>query len=434
MDMANIGIDKYDVYIANQARGKFDEIQRMAIAYVNKQPIALEGDPGVGKNQAIKVISKALGKNTHRIRCTEEMMARDIIGGEKLTVEKSEMGDIATKSQFSPGKLLLGMKNNEIVILDEVNQLLPTVQKALNSALEDNGKTLSGLETAFDVKAGDDFGLFLTYNPNTGISNSDLESAVRDRCKIFYFENLPTELKTRIALIQSGKFTLDDFLTDNSMGVRGLQKPNGNLGFVEYKNGTWLEFGTENPAKRKDFIQPYLFFNREKAQDLHFNNEMKDEIYQVGKSIVKAVDRVSNFSTEGTSKIGEELGLDLDNLTRLNINPSSPRIINKIVNDYVLLRGQGYSTKDSSSEIVHSIIDFLIPSNERNLKIGENITLPSLVEMTCASNGLVTDTSMYKIKEIAYAAAKEGIIESLTKSGYTQNIATKIVNDFMQQK
>jgi len=297
-----------DFYIANQDRGMFDEIQTISIAYLNGHPIAIEGEPGAGKNQSISMVARALGKIPYRIRCTEETMARDIIGGEKLAAEKSKFGSLATKTVFEAGRLIKGLQEDNIVILDEVNQLTPTVQKALNSVLEDT-RTIGSLEGDVEVEARRGFGLFLTYNPDTGVCNQDLEIAVKDRCKLMYFENIPRDLKVRISLLKSNRFGLDDFLQDG-ISVRGLKSINGSLDFVELVDNVWVNFNSKEPSMNGR-IEPYLFFDRNSNHDLSFEDRDKAEYYQIAKAIVNSLEEIDYARKNGTKDISRKMGFRL---------------------------------------------------------------------------------------------------------------------------
>ena len=422
-----INIDRKDFYIANQNNSNFDEIQRLAIAYLNKQPVAIEGEPGVGKNQAIKILAKALHKEPYRIRCTEETMARDIIGGEKLAAEHSPNGSIATKTIFIPGKLMKGMQEGNLVILDEVNQLSPTVQKALNSALEDH-RTLGDIEGNIDAKAHEEFGLFLTYNPDTGVAKYDLEVALRDRCKLLYFENIPPEIKLRIALLRIPEFTLEDIVQD-SMLIRGIEKQDGTLNFVHYADNTWYEFNKNKKVESKS-IHPYLYFDRKNESKLEFTNEKKHEYLQIGKAIVNALEEIGNLKRAGTKDLRRKLGSDYDEISRLNITSPSPRLINKLMEDYVLLRNKGYTTGEILSDIATTIVDYTVPANERYIQVRADTNIAQLVQKICALYGLFDNSNIQELRSIIRIKSKESMITEFREKGYSASMAKKLVEEY----
>lgn len=420
-------IDPNNFYVANQGSEQFDELQRLVIAYLNRQPVAIEGEPGLGKNQAINFLCNVLGKKQQRIRCTEEMMARDIIGGEKLAVEKSSTGAVATKTEFSPGKLLQGLMDGEVVILDEVNQLTPTVQKALNSVLEDT-RTLGNLEGGIDAQAKDGFGLFLTYNPETGVATDDLEIAVRDRCKLLYFQQLPPELRARIALLKTGQFTIDDFV-DHGMELRGLVKPNGTLGFVDYKEKNWFDTMTKKPVDA-EHVSPYLFYNRENTARIDFGNGRKQEYYMIARAVVNALAEINLLRKEGT-EIGRKLGMQgLDEIGKLHVHPASPRLTNKVIEDYVFLRQQGYKPEQIMGDAVSTIVDYTVPAMERDLSIGNGVTIGELVKEICISHGIVSNSVLLELAKQSKEYSKDKLISDLREKGYTRVFAEKLVREY----
>lgn len=413
-----------EFYIAHDNEGRFDEVQRLALAYRNRHPVAIEGEPGVGKNQALKVIAAASGRKMYRVRCTEEMTARDIVGGEKLSVEK--VGDnIATKTVYQPGKLYQGMLEGSIVLIDEVNQLNHTVQKALNSALEDI-RTISYLDGLGEVKAENGFGLFMTYNPETGIANQDLESAVKDRCKLLYFRDLPPELKLRIALMRTEKFSAEDFLGDG-LSLRGLTR--GKLDFLEHINNTWMKFNQETQLKGND-IEPYFYYNKSKARPLSFKDKMKMEYYTIGRAIVNTLDRIASLRKNGTTEIGNELGIRLDEVSRLNVNTPSQRMIIKLIEDYMMLRNMGYESTAILGETAQSIVDATVPARERELPIGNKLTVEGLIKQIAAANGIIDNSMLAEMKNKTSAKARNEMVRELMERGYLESVAQRMVNEY----
>ena len=57
----------------------------------------------------------------------------------------------------------------------------------------------------------------------------------------------------------------------------------------------------------------------------------------------------------GTKDLRRKLGSDYDEISRLNITSPSPRLINKLMEDYVLLRNKGYTTGEILSDIATTI-------------------------------------------------------------------------------
>ena len=412
-------------YFANQNNGVFDEIQRLIVAYENGQPVAIEGNPGVGKNCAIDAIARIIGKKIYRIRCTEETMARDIIGSDKLAAEHSANGSVATKTVFQPGPLMKAMQEQGIVVIDEANQLTPTVQKALNSALEEE-RTIGDLEGNVDVKAPKEFGLFITYNPETGVAKDDLEIAVKDRCKIVYFDEQPAELITRMSLLKSGFFKLEDIL-DDTVSIRGAYKNNGTFHFAELKEDEWHKYKRDEPIEAEN-IQAYLFYDREKENQLQTKNDQNEEYYQITKAIVKTIEDIKKLKKEGTTNIGQKLDLKLDKIGRLNVNIPSARLAIKLIQDYILLRKNEYQPKEVLSELVRSITDFTVPASERNLNIGET-TMQKLIEHICMAHGIVDNSGIETLRKKMRKKSQNELVRELMAKGYSERMAINLIEE-----
>jgi hypothetical protein len=426
-DIQPIVVDDKELYVAYHNHAYFDEMQRLLLAYMNKHPAAIEGEPGIGKNHAINEIAKITEKPVYRIRCTEEMTARDIIGGERLEAEKSETGSLATKTVYAPGKLYSGMKEGALVVLDEFNQLNPTVQKALNSALEDV-RTLGYVDGTDDVAAKNGFGLFITYNPSTGVTHDDLEPAVRDRCKVFYFEDKPKELKLRIALLRSGRYSVDEILQDG-LSMRGVYRDGDDYRFTEKKDGVWYAYGSDTVLDEKP-IHPYLFFDKSKIRPLDFNDEKKQEYYQVGKGIVNSLDEIKALREYGTKYARESLGLKVDEISRLNVITPSQRLVIKLVEDYIKLRDLGYSSGQALGDIADSMVDATVPAAQRDMKIGKDMTISQLIRSIGAANGIIDRSGLVDLKSRLSRDTKEKMVIDLMEKGYIKSVAERLVNEY----
>jgi len=414
--------DLSNIYIAHQNSSALDEIQRMTVSYLNNYPIAVEGSPGTGKNHAIDIIANAFGKNIHRVRCTEEMVARDIIGGEKLVVQES--GDnIATKTGYGKGKMALAMESDDMLVLDEFNQLLPTVQKGFNSALEDL-RTIGSIEGTYEFTGKPGFGLFLTYNPDTGIAHEDLESAIKDRCKLIHFDVLPTNMQVYLAMMKTGSISTDGLLQTDAIEVRGV-RINGDVSFVNNVDGQWKD------AKGKDIsdegILPYIFYNG--SRDLHIDID-DDELYTMTRAVVNVMNELTMLRMKGTVPFMDKFeDLSLNQINALNITPSSPRIVSKLVKDYRTMREMGVALKDISSDLALSVVDYAIQPSERDLMIGADLTLKGLVTHICAYNGLMTPYSAKEIRKGVMDAACYGAFQGFKSKGMSTSVAMKLVSD-----
>jgi hypothetical protein len=422
--------DMQGLYVAHQNTSALDEIQRMCIGYMNGHPMALEGTPGTGKNHAISFLAKAFEKKEYRIRCTEEMLARDVIGGDILSVEHSDNGSIATKSEFSRGKLMHGMRENQFVILDEFNQLQPTVQKAFNSALEET-KTIDSLSGGYETTAQCNFGLFITYNPDSGVHHHDLEPSVKDRCKIIHFDQLDPSLKTYLALIKTNNISLNEIIEADSFELRGLVMSDKTPQFVSNKGGAWrnLYTGCEVDAKK---VHMYAYKSSHNELPCSFSRREQIDLYRVANSIVKVMDDLDVLRTKGTGPFVDAFqDYRLHSVSRLNIAPSSPRIVNKLIQDYKQMKVIGVPDKDIMSDLVLSIVDYSILNREHSEKIGKNITLSGLIHQICARKGLLTAHAAEDIRQKVLCAATEGAVRAFVDQGFTADLAMELVSEYV---
>ncbi len=419
-----------NIYIAHQNTSSLDEIQRMCIGYMSGHPIALEGQPGMGKNHAINVLAKTFGKKEYRIRCTEEMLARDIIGGDKLNVEKSKNGSLATKSEFSKGKMIYAMSEGNFLILDEFNQLQSTVQKAFNSSLEEI-QTIDSLDGGYETKAKKQFGLFITYNPDTGVQHQDLEPAVKDRCKIIHFNPLDPQLKTYLAMIKTKNLSLQEIINNDVLEIRGITLENGKPKFVRYARGTWIDTYKGQPIDGKKVLA-YAYKNAHNESSIEFSDREKIDLYNVTNSIVRTLDDLEILRTQGTIPFARKFqNHELSPVSRLNITPSSPRILHKLIQDYTQLKDMNVPDRDIASDIVLSIIDYSVLHRERTENIGRDITVAGLVHQICAKNGLLTAHAAEDIRRRVNEAARRGAVNAFVEEGFTEEIAEDLVKRYI---
>jgi len=423
-------LDVKNLYIAHQNTSSLDEIQRMCIGYMSNHPIVLEGQPGMGKNHAINVLAKTFGKKEYRIRCTEEMQARDIIGGDKLNVEKSKNGNLATKSEFSEGKMIYAMKEGNFLILDEFNQLQSTVQKAFNSSLEEI-QTIDSLDGGYETKAKKQFGLFITYNPDTGVQHQDLEPAVKDRCKIIHFDPIDSQLKTYLAMIKTNNLSLQEIINNDVLEIRGITLEKGKPKFLKYEDEVWSDIYKGEIVSNKT-IFAYAYKNVHSESSIDFDDRKKIDLYNVTNSIVKTLDDLELLRTRGTIPFIDKFpDNSLSPVSRLNITPSSPRILHKLIQDYTQLRGMNVPDRDIASDMVLSIIDYSILARERKENIGRDITVEGLVHQICAKNGLLTAHAAEDIRRRVNEAARRGAVNAFVQEGFTEEVAQDLVRRYI---
>ncbi len=141
------------------ARDIVDEVGKYIVGYrgvirdtvvclIAGQNVLLEGVPGLGKTQLVRVLSQALDLQFSRIQFTPDLMPTDITGTNLLV--ESEDGQRAFR--FEPGPVFANL-----VLADEINRATPKTQAALLEAMQERQITVARqvhrLEPPFFVMA-----------------------------------------------------------------------------------------------------------------------------------------------------------------------------------------------------------------------------------------------------------------------------------------
>ena len=189
---------------------------------INK-PILIEGSPGIGKTTIIQNIAKKLNKKIHRVNLSEHTDMIDLIGSqfpisdnsnltysnninsnnlnENLNLSNfnnsnidnsnnSKNNNLKTKFKWIDGILLKAMKNNDWLIIDEMNLANQSILEGLNNVL-DNKKTLFIPELNIEIKGKNDFQIFATQNPvNQGGNRKFLPKNFLNRFVKIYLDEL----------------------------------------------------------------------------------------------------------------------------------------------------------------------------------------------------------------------------------------------------
>ncbi|CAF1119887.1 unnamed protein product, partial [Rotaria sordida] len=112
-------------------------VQRLlrAMQLTNK-PILIEGSPGVGKTSLVIALAKLAGYSYIRINLSEQTDISDLFGSDLPDVETGQAG----KFKWHDGPLLTAIKNNQWIILDELNLANQSVLEGLNACLDHRGE------------------------------------------------------------------------------------------------------------------------------------------------------------------------------------------------------------------------------------------------------------------------------------------------------
>ncbi|OQR67775.1 midasin-like, partial [Tropilaelaps mercedesae] len=100
-----------------------------------RNPLLLEGPPGVGKTSIVTALAKQCGKQVTRINLSEQTDIADLFGAD-LPVE----GGVGGRFQWRDGPLLRALKRGDWVLLDELNLASQSVLEGLNACLDHRGE------------------------------------------------------------------------------------------------------------------------------------------------------------------------------------------------------------------------------------------------------------------------------------------------------
>ena len=175
--------------------------------------VLLEGVPGLGKTELVKVLSRALDLDFKRIQFTPDLMPADIIGTNILTGD----GSGQYRFEFRKGPIF-----TQLLLADEINRATPKTQSALLETMQEGSVTTSG--TTYHMKQP--FFVLATQNPIEQEGTYPLPEAQLDR---FIFKvNVPSlgrdelnEVVTRTMLRQQVDVTkvLD---SERLIALRGI--------------------------------------------------------------------------------------------------------------------------------------------------------------------------------------------------------------------
>ena len=152
-------------YINGEIIGQDNLVERMLIALLADGHILVEGAPGLAKTRAVKILSKGIQADFHRVQFTPDLLPADLTGTE---IFRPQQGSF----EFQRGPLF-----HNLILADEINRSPAKVQAALLEAMAERqitvGQATYALPELFMVMA--------TQNPIEQEGTYPLPEAQLDR-------------------------------------------------------------------------------------------------------------------------------------------------------------------------------------------------------------------------------------------------------------
>lgn len=376
-------------YIASQVTPEgFDEIQRLILAYMLNQHVALSGPPGVGKTKSVYEVARILRLPLYMKSCSSRTTESQIISYPVLT----ERNGTSVTAHVN-GPLALAMINGGIFYGDEFNLLRSDVQKRMNSAFDE--RRAIDRNDGVQIKAKNGFWAVISYNPTDSMVTRDLEDSVADRFIHFHYDRWPSNFKAFVSSrIAQGKSPFrEDNMNDFNLklGWRGIAS---DLTFLEGKveSGTivWCNFFTKQPWQGK----PYYIYRCYK-QVSNASQMMEGGIYSentLAMMIAEFTDIVYNLSKTGQSPLLSQYGMQNvispDDLEIFSIHETSTRIESAALAHHHELIQKGCKPQLAQSYAVRMVIDQICYGQFRN-KMLSNMSVHQLVTNIAECLGLL---------------------------------------------
>ena len=164
-DSTQSAVKRLQDFINQQIIGQDVLVERMLIGLLADGHILVEGAPGLAKTRAIKVLSKGIEADFHRVQFTPDLLPADLTGTEIYRPQKDAF-------EFQAGPVF-----HNLILADEINRSPAKVQAALLEAMGERqvtvGKMTYPLPQLFMVMA--------TQNPIEHEGTYPLPEAQLDR-------------------------------------------------------------------------------------------------------------------------------------------------------------------------------------------------------------------------------------------------------------
>lgn len=126
--------------------------------------LAFSGPAGTGKNTCVDTLSWLVNRPMRVISCHSQIDIEAFFGKDsfKSTIDEETGKPLSMETAFQKGQVLKAMENGEILVLDEVNTINPSIIPSLNSILDYRGTV--EIPDVGIVKSDENFITIATFN------------------------------------------------------------------------------------------------------------------------------------------------------------------------------------------------------------------------------------------------------------------------------
>ncbi len=155
--------------------GRQAEIERLLGAVKANKHVLLEGPVGIGKTALAAAVVDYLGSGNYRVDGDERYSEQKLAGwfDPPLVMEQGYSWD-----SFMSGPLTQAMAGDSVLFINELNRIPEGTQNVLLPAMDERVIHLPKLGP---VRAGENFLIIATQNPEEFVGTSRLSEALRDR-------------------------------------------------------------------------------------------------------------------------------------------------------------------------------------------------------------------------------------------------------------
>ena len=171
-----------------------NEIEVFEAAWRNRLPVLLKGPTGCGKTRFMEHMAWKLKKHLITVSCHDDLTSSDLVGRYLLKDNSTVWVD---------GPLTRAVRNGCLCYLDEIVEARKDTTVVIHPLCDDR-RVLPIEKRGELIRAGDDFGLSVSYNPGYQSILKDLKQSTRQRFVAIEFDYMPADIERAIVRHESG--------------------------------------------------------------------------------------------------------------------------------------------------------------------------------------------------------------------------------------